>query len=180
MPVAVAAPSAALPVPPPGVDPIAASEQYAAQLDAKLQQGKDTILKEAEIKKQMLQEQAKRDLAQFQLMVDEEKTMQQLAVDKEAMTAITSLQETAITRKTIMEEESAIAIAGYGKAKAMEEMARRSYDVQKAFHEAEKKMKAEYDKVMRAGAASVMGASGFRPPPPVVPAYAAPPPATVI
>merc|ERR1712176_1169930 len=100
------------------------------------------------------------------------------------MAMISGLQEAAITRKTVMEEESAIAIAGYSKAKAMEGMAAKSYQVQKQFHEAEKKMKAEYDKVMRAGVGSLLGAGAVPPayamPAPAVPAYTVPPPATVV
>jgi hypothetical protein len=171
MPMPMPAPSVVVPGPPPGVDPRQASEQFGLALEAQLKKQSDAIIEEARLKKQMLEEQAKRDLAQFQLQVDEEKSMQMLQVDKEAMAMIAGLQETAITRKTVMEEESAIAIAGYSKAKAMEEMAAKSYQVQKQFHEAEKKMKAEYDKVMRAGAGSLIGAGGFPP------AYAMPPPA---
>lgn len=170
--------------PPPGAggDPRQAREQFEVALEMQLKTQSDAIIEEARVKKQMLEEQAKRDLAQFQLMVEEEKQMQMLHVDKEAMAVISSLQETAITRKTFMEEESAVAIAGYSKAKAMEEMAMKSYQVQKQFHEAEKKMKAEYDKVMRAGASSLAGASGFPPasymPPPTMAApfaYTVPP-----
>merc|ERR1712100_825178 len=61
----------------------------------------------------------------------------------------------AITRKTVMEEEAALKAAGYAKAKAMEEMANKSKNVTKQFREAEAKLTAEYQQVMRAGARAV-------------------------
>merc|ERR1711924_263342 len=99
MPVPVPAPSVV--VPPPGVDPRKQSEEFGAFLEADLKKKSDAVIQEAALKKQMLEEQAKRDLAQFTLAVEEEKSMQMLQVDKEAMAVISGLQEAAITRKTV-------------------------------------------------------------------------------
>lgn len=170
-----AMPAPPVPIPAPQ-DPRQASEQFGKTLEAKLAQQSAGVTQEAQIRKQMLEEQAKRDLAQFQLQVDEELKMACMAVDKDALIIINGLQEAAITRKTAMEEEAAVKTAGYNKAKAMETMAMQSYQVQKQFHEAEKKLKADYDQVMRAGVGSILGAGLMPPayamPPPVVPGYA--------
>merc|ERR1712062_658590 len=109
--------------------------------------------------------------------------MAQIAVDKEAQRQLMGLQEAAITRKTVMEEEAALKAAGYAKAKAMEDMANKSKNVTKQFREAEAKLAAEYQQVMRAVATPAMPSvpgvtvpemTQYAPPALAVPAYAAP------
>merc|ERR1711972_436305 len=104
-------------------------------------------------------------------MGEEKIKMAQIAVDKEAQRQLMGLQEAAITRKTVMEEEAALKAAGYAKAKAMEDMANKSKNVTKQFKEAEAKLAAEYQTVMRAGTRAV---PSYAPPAYAAPAYAAP------
>jgi hypothetical protein len=157
------------------------TDAYGKALEGQLKKQSDAVIEEANIKKKMLEEQFKRDLAQYQLQVDERLKMAQMAVDKEAQAQLMGLQEAAINRKTVMEEEAAMKSAGYAKAKAMEEMMNRSKQVNKQFMEAEAKLTAEYQKVMRAGAKAM--APGPVPMVPemavqyAAPAYAAPAPA---
>lgn len=131
------------------------SDAYGKALEGQLKKQSEGVIEEATIKKQMLEEQFKRDMAQYMLQVEERLQMAQLQVDKEAQAQLMGLQEAAINRKTVMEEEAALKSAGYAKAKAMEEMLNRSKQVNKQFMQAEAKLTAEYQKVMRAGARSI-------------------------
>jgi hypothetical protein len=131
------------------------SDSYGKALEGQLKKQSEAVIEEAKIKKAMLEEQAKREVAAFQLHVEEKIKMAQIAVDKEAQRQLMGLQEAAIIRKTTMEEEAALKAAGYTKAKAMEEMANKSKNVNKQFREAERKLAEEYQTVMRAGARAV-------------------------
>merc|ERR1719247_3580365 len=98
------------------------SDLYGQALEGQLKKQSEAVIEEANIKKQMLEEQFKRDMAQYALQVEERLKLAQMQVDKEAQVQLMGLQEAAINRKTVMEEEAALKSAGYAKAKAMEEM----------------------------------------------------------
>merc|ERR1712046_564924 len=102
------------------------SEAYGKALEGQLRKQSEAVIEEANIKKQMLDEQFKRDMAAYALQVEEKLKIAQMQVDKEAQMQLMGLQEAAINRKTTMEEEAALKSAGYAKAKAMEEMMNRS------------------------------------------------------
>merc|ERR1719373_602675 len=81
---------AAFQVPPPvsltrGVpDPSSIEQQkqaYARSLDTQLQQGSAALLEEGKLKKQMIEQQAKTQLAQYQLQVEEQLKMSSMSVD---------------------------------------------------------------------------------------------------
>merc|ERR1712190_10243 len=116
----------------------------------------------------MLEEEGKREVAAFQLQGEEKLKMQMMNVDKEAQRQLMGLQEAAINRKTMREEEAAVKAAGFVKAKALEEQANKSKDIRKQFAAAEAKLAAEYAAVMQAGKAVMPGA-------PMVPQVAVPP-----
>merc|ERR1719420_1088654 len=124
----------------------------------------------------MLEEQAKRDIAQYQLQQEEKLKMACMQVDKEAQFQLMGLQEAAIARKTQNEEESAIKSATYTKAKAMEEMANKAKDIRKQFNAAEAKLTAEYQAIMKAGSKAVITPSQPMVPGVTMPQYAAPAP----
>jgi len=150
------------------------NEAYGKALEAQLKKQSDAVIEEAKIKKAMLEEQAKRDMAQFQLQMEEKLKLAMINVDKEAQLTLMGLQEAAIQRKTQQEEDSAMKAAGYVKAKAMEEMANKAKDIRKQFNAAEAQLTAQYESVMKAGSKAVLTSSV--PTIPQVPTYAAPAP----
>merc|ERR1719355_234023 len=103
----------------------------------------------------MLEQTAKTQLAQFQLQVEEQLKMSCLQVDQEAQNQLNGLKEAAITQQTAREEQAAIAVADYGKKKAVEEMSAMSYQLQKQWFDQEVKLTTDYQKVMKAGSKSV-------------------------
>merc|ERR1719199_1108267 len=129
---------------------------YEKALGAQLKKQTDATLQEAEIKKKMMEQTAKTQLAQYQLQVEEQLKMACLQVDQEAQTLINGLKEAAITQQTAREEQAAIAAAGYVKAKALEEFSAKSYQLQKTWFDKETQLTAEYQKVMKAGSKSIV------------------------
>jgi hypothetical protein len=122
------------------------------QLDKQIKASEE----EAKIKKAMLEQTAKTQMAQYQLQIDENYKMACLQVDQEAQNMINGLKEAAITQQTAREENAAIAVADYNKKKALEDMAAKSYQLQKTWYDNEMRLTAEYQKVMKAGSKSVI------------------------
>jgi hypothetical protein len=114
------------------------------------------VLEEAKIKKAMMEQTAKTQLAQYQLQVEEQLKMASLQVDQEAQNMLNGLKEAAITQQTAREEQAAIAAADYTKKKALEEMAMKSYNLQKEWFQKETQLTTEYQKVMQKGSKSVV------------------------
>jgi len=156
---------AAFAVPPPqnltaGLVPPAKVEAERLGYEKALQTQLDKQVKAAEeeavIKKAMLEQTAKTQMAQYQLQIDENYKMACLQVDQEAQNMINGLKEAAITQQTAREETAAIAVADYNKKKALEDMAAKSYQLQKTWYDNEMRLTAEYQKVMKAGSKSVI------------------------
>jgi len=128
---------------------------YEKALAAQLKKQSDAALAEASIKKQMMEQTAKKQLAEYQLQIDEQVKMACLQIDQEAQNLINGLKEAAITQQTAREEQAAIAAASYIKAKALEDFSAKSYNLQKTWFDKETQLNVEYEKVMKAGAKSV-------------------------
>jgi len=128
---------------------------YEKALAAQLKKQSDACLAEASIKKQMMEQTAKKQLAEYQLQIEEQTKMSMLQIDQEAQNLINSLKEAAITQQTAREEQAAIAAAAYVKAKALEDFGIKSYNLQKTWFDKETQLQTEYQKVMSSGARSV-------------------------
>lgn len=146
------------------------SDAYGKALEAQLKKQSEAVIEEARIKKQMIEEEGKREIAAFQLQVEERLKMAMMNVDKEAQMQLMGLQEAAISRKTLREEEAAVKAAGFVKAKAMEEQANKSKDIRKQFAAAEAKLAAEYQAIMQASSKAMVPPAA--PMVPQVPQYA--------
>jgi len=97
----------------------------------------------------MVDQQAKTQLAQFQLQMEEQLKMSCLQVDQEASQMCSALQEAAITQQTARYEQTAVQVSDFTKKKAMEDMAAQSWQVQKQWFEKEVQMTAKYQQMMR-------------------------------
>jgi len=129
---------------------------YEKALAAQLKKQSDACLAEASIKKQMMEQTAKKQLAEYQLQIEEQLKMSMLQIDQEAQNLINGLKEAAITQQTAREEQAAIAAAGYVKAKALEDFGVKSYNLQKTWFDKETQLNVEYQKVMKQGSRSVV------------------------
>jgi len=128
---------------------------YAKALQAQLDKQSAAVMEEAAIKKKMLEQQAKTQIAQAELTIDEALKLDLLRVDQEAQNMLNGLKEAAITQQTTREENCAVAIADYKKKEALDEMGKKSYALQKQWWESETKLMAEYQKVMQKGSTAV-------------------------
>jgi len=124
---------------------------YEKALAAQLKKQSDAVFAEAAIKKQMLEQATKTQLAQFQLQAEEQLKLSLLQVDSEALMVVDGLKEAAITQQTTREEAAARAVADYNKKASLDEYAQKSYEVQKSWYDKETALAAEYQKVMADG-----------------------------
>merc|ERR1719487_180426 len=125
---------------------------YEKALAAQLDKQSKAILEEAAIKKKMLEQTRDTQIKQMELQLDEQLKMASLQVDKQAADTVNGLKEAAILQSTSAQERAALAVEEYKKAKAMEDMARQSYDLQKKWYDHEAQLMAQYQKVAKAGA----------------------------
>lgn len=124
---------------------------YEQALAAQLDKQSKAVMEEAKIKKAMLEQTAKSQLEQYKLQVDETYKMACLQIDRERDQMVTGLKEAAILQQTSTEERAAVAIADYNKKKAIEDMAAKSYQLQKQWYDGEAKLVAQYQATKQAG-----------------------------
>lgn len=129
---------------------------YEKALDAQLKKQADALAEEANLKKKMMEQTAKMQIAQFTLQVEEKLKMDSMQVDAEAQTMMRGLEEAAIIQKTSMQERAALTMADYVKRKAIEDCNMKAYNVQKQYYEAEAKLMAQYQQAKQAGAKAVV------------------------
>merc|ERR1719502_169805 len=167
----------------PTPDKLAAEQgAYMKALDAQLDKQSKAVLQEAEIKKKMLEQAKTTQIAEFSLQAEEQCKMACFQVDREAQTMVNGLKEAAILQRTSVEERAAIAIAEYNKKRALEDMAQKSYALQKQWFEGEAKFTYDYQKVMQAGSRAIAPGYGMEqvaPVPTYTGAVAAVPAATI-
>merc|ERR1719263_126824 len=132
-------------VPPPKVQQEAAA--YHKAIDGQLSKQSSAVYEEAKIKQAMMAQQAKTQIEQYRLQVEEKLAMDCLRCDQDALTQVNGLKEAAILQQTGCEERAAIATADFNKKKAMEDMALQSYSLQKKWYEQEMKLAADYESV---------------------------------
>merc|ERR1719181_151171 len=125
---------------------------YEKALAAQLEKQSNAVLQEAKIKQEMLQQAAKTQIAQFTVSTEEKCKMMCLQAEREALQQVNGLKEAAILQQTQLEERAAIATADYNKKAALEEMAKKSYALQKQWFDGEAKLMYDYQKTMQAGA----------------------------
>jgi hypothetical protein len=127
-------------------------QAYEKALTMQLQKQVDAVKKEAEIQKAMIDQQGRSEIQQFELQAKERLSIQCLEVDHVAQNQIRALQQAAVAQRTGMEERAAVAACQYNSKKAMEDMARQAYSVQRHWYEQEAKLAAQYQQVKAAGA----------------------------
>lgn len=125
---------------------------YEKALDAQLKKQSDALVEEAKLKRAMMEQTARMQIAQFQLQVEERLKMDSMQVDAEAQTMIRGLEESAIMQKTSMQERAAMTMADYVKRKAIEDCNMKSYNLQKQYYEAEVKLTQQYQQAKQAKA----------------------------
>jgi hypothetical protein len=159
-PVVSAPRAASFTVPPPralteGIpDPVAINKQkdgYSKSLDYQLKQGTEALLAQGQVKKELIEQSYRSQLAEYKLQVEAQLQLSSLQVDQQVQAQVSALQEAAILQKTLLEEKAAYALMDYQKRKALEDHGVKAYEVQRKYHLAEMKLLSEYQKVRKAG-----------------------------
>merc|ERR1719218_537658 len=82
-------------------------------------------------------------------------------VEREAQQMVYGLTEAAILQRTTVDERMALQIAEHKKLRALEDMAQKSYALQKQWYEGEAKFTYDYQKVMQAGSRAIAPGYGM-------------------
>jgi hypothetical protein len=125
---------------------------YERALAAQLKKQSDAVFAESELKKQMMDQARKTQMAQFELQLDEQYKLACLQVDQDALRLVDGLKEAAITQQTAREENAARAVADYNKKLSLDEYQEKSWNVQKQWYDQEQKLVGEYEAAMKSGA----------------------------
>eukprot|EP00427_Karlodinium_veneficum_P025705 CAMPEP_0169104060 /NCGR_PEP_ID=MMETSP1015-20121227/23053_1 /TAXON_ID=342587 /ORGANISM="Karlodinium micrum, Strain CCMP2283" /LENGTH=290 /DNA_ID=CAMNT_0009165311 /DNA_START=39 /DNA_END=911 /DNA_ORIENTATION=+ len=115
-------------------------EGYAKSLDLQLKEGTDAVVAQGKAQKDMIEQNGKLQLAEYQLQVEAQMKMSSVHVDQQVQSIVMALQEAALQQKTLLEEKAAYAIRDYEKRKALDEVSTRAYQLRKEYFEGELKL----------------------------------------
>jgi hypothetical protein len=128
-------------------DPVAIDKQrnaYAKALDEELQRSIEAIQEKNAMEKKMLAQAAQQQKALYELQVDQALQGQTAALEEQRNMQLLGLQQDAMNQKIGLENQAAGLKLEYEQRKAQEEMMFRQYELQKSYFEAEQKMHAEF------------------------------------
>jgi hypothetical protein len=128
-------------------DPVAIDKQrnaYAKALDEELQRSIEAIQEKNAMEKKMLAQAAQQQKALYELQVDQALQGQTAALEEQRNMQLLGLQQDAMNQKIGLENQAAGLKLEYEQRKAQEEMMFRQYELQKSYFEAEQRMHAEF------------------------------------
>mmetsp|Transcript_44041 Transcript_44041/g.80862 ORF Transcript_44041/g.80862 Transcript_44041/m.80862 type:complete len:220 (+) Transcript_44041:69-728(+) len=136
---------------------------YAQALDLQLQQATEILQKETAIEKEMLSFKAQKDIAMFNLSVEEKLVEQLASVDEQTTFQQLELLKAATDRKLQLANQASALTMDYSMKKAQEEMALKQYDFQQRYLQTERDLAQQY---AQAGQQAVAAAATLPPPVP--------------
>jgi len=127
-------------------DPAAIDKQrnaYAKALDEELQRSIDAIQEKNAMEKKVLAQAAQQQKALYELQVEQALQGQTAALEEQRNMQLLGLQQDAMNQKIGLENQAAGLKLEYEQRKAQEEMMFKQYELQKSYFEAEQRMHAE-------------------------------------
>jgi len=124
-------------------DPKAVDQQrsaYAKALDTELQKSIQAIQEKNAMEKKMLAQAAQQQKAMYELQVDQMVQGQAAMLDEQRNMQLLGLQQEAMNQKTALENQAAGLKLEYEQRKAQEEMMFKQYELQKTYYDSERKM----------------------------------------
>merc|ERR1712217_570261 len=146
---------------------------YAAALDKQLKEAMDTVTKETAIEKRMTAFRTEKDVALFELSVDEKLAEQMALVDEQATMAQCQLKKALVDRNVQLNSQASGLVAEYKMKSMMDDLAKKKAEFERAFAGKEMALQREFQQEVakaNTGTAYVQGHA--------VPQYTAPAPAT--
>jgi len=135
---------------------------YVVALDKQLADGVKTIEKETEIEKQMVKFSADKQIALFQMQVEEQRNEQMALLDEQGTIAVLELKKACVERKIQLDAQAAGLNMDYQMKFVQTELAQKTYAFQQTYAGAENKLLEQYNALV-AGAnkgTSFAGAAG--------------------
>merc|ERR1719316_253109 len=123
-------------------------DAYAKALEKQYQDGAAAIAAETKVKKEMLNETAKQQKAQYQLQVQSQLQAQNLLLDQQMNSQLMMLQESAMAQRSALEQQAAALTLEWQQKKAEEEMLKKQYEIQRQYCEAENKLATQFNQVV--------------------------------
>merc|ERR1712070_354313 len=120
------------------------------------------------VKKEMLNETAKQQKAQYQLQVQSQLQAQNLLLDQQMNSQLMMLQEAAMAQKSALEQQAAALTLEYQQKKAEEDMLQKQFQIQTDYYNAETKLAAQFQEVTQKEVAALNALQASNP------GYAAP------
>merc|ERR1712066_582976 len=158
-------------------DPQAIESQkraYTAALDKQLKEAMDTVTKETAIEKRMAAFKTEKDIALFELSVDEKLAEQMALVDEQATMAQCQLKKALVDRNVQLNTQASGLVAEYKMKSMMEELAKKKAEFERAFVGKEMQLAREFQQeVAKANTGTAYVVQGQ-----AVPQYTVPAPAT--
>jgi len=121
---------------------------YEKALEEQLQKQSEAVMKESEIKQEMLKVATQTRIEKYKLQQEEAYKIACTNVQREAQNTCSGLREAAILEKTKLDERHAMMVFDFQKKKAQEELNARSYQLKKEWFDGEARLMHEYKKVM--------------------------------
>jgi len=135
---------------------------YVVALDKQLADGVKTIEKETDIEKQMVKFSADKQIALFQMQVEEQRNEQMALLDEQGTIAVLELKKACVERKIQLDAQAAGLNMDYQMKFVQTELAQKTYAFQQTYAGAENKLLEQYNALV-AGAnkgTSFAGAAG--------------------
>jgi len=135
---------------------------YSAALDKQLADGISTIQKETEIEKQMVKFSADKQIALFQMQVEEQRNEQMALLDEQGTIAVLELKKACVERKIQLDAQAAGLNMDYNMKFVQTELAQQTYAFQQTYAGADNKLLEQFNALV-AGAnkgTSFAGAAG--------------------
>jgi len=118
---------------------------YVVALDKQLEDGVKTIQKETDIEKQMVKFSADKQIALFQMQVEEQRNEQMALLDEQSTIAVLELKKACVERKIQLDAQAAGLNMDYQMKFVQTELAQKTYVFQQAYAGAENKLLEQYN-----------------------------------
>jgi hypothetical protein len=122
---------------------------YVVALDKQLADGIATIQKETEIEKQMVKFSADKQVALFQMQVEEQRNEQMALLEEQATIAVLELKKACVERKIQLDAQAAGLNMDYQMKFVQTELAQKTYAFQQTYAGAENKLLEQYNALVK-------------------------------
>merc|ERR1719456_1316978 len=141
----------------------AQKSQFAAALDKQLKEAIETIQKETQIEKDMVKFTADKQIALYNMQVDEKLTEALALADEQATIGTLELNKAKVERGLQLNSQAQGLVFDYNMRATQQELAQRQYQFQQQYMTAENKLAQDYAKTLGRAGPAAQGLGGVAP-----------------